>query len=39
MREETVEIFKEVIQSITPDLVVLSVIDNGGTFTLETKCT
>lgn len=40
MNEITVDIFKAIVKTLTPDLVVSSVINNGdGTFTLGTNCT
>lgn len=40
MRKETVDIIKEIVESLSTDVVVDAVTSNpDGTFTLETKCT
>jgi len=39
MRIETVEIFKELVSCLTPELIVTNVTPNGSAFTLDTKCT
>ncbi len=40
MRKETVDIIKEILESLASELVVDAVVANAdGTFTLETKCT